>query len=436
MKQVETFEGDLLGLTEFADRLEQFIQVEHNFVAGGLVLALSSRFGSGKTTFLTMWRDRIEKANESKKVNDRKFVVVPLNAWESDYYGDPLFAIVSSLLDHIPSSKRESILDAAKKVGSFSVAIGNQVVAAATGIDALAAGEYAEKKNAPSDTFTMYEGRKDAMEDLKKAIRDYIKSTKGQVLFLVDELDRCRPDYAISYLETVKHIFDIERAVFILAADRNQLKNSAKSAFGPDLDFEEYYRKFIHREVILPPLTENGYRKIAATYVEHYLTVDGIREGVVDIDQTSFERICDLVAYAKLSPRQIQELFRVLGHFLNGLNTKIRWAYTTGIILMSVLRTGSPEMYRKLGTRTISAEEGKQFLLSFCADGYIDWWFKLILTGLGFSDVEEGQFEKKLEEFEIDTPMDSHQWRQAWLHPHESRFVEIHNRLEQIQSWN
>jgi tRNA A37 threonylcarbamoyladenosine biosynthesis protein TsaE len=52
---VSTFDDDLLGLSEFARRLEKFIEAEHHFVQGSLVLALSSKFGSGKTTFLRMW---------------------------------------------------------------------------------------------------------------------------------------------------------------------------------------------------------------------------------------------------------------------------------------------------------------------------------------------------------------------------------------------
>jgi len=65
----------------------------------------------------------------------------------------------------------------------------------------------------------MYQGRKAAMESLKKAIREFVAASEPRVLFLVDELDRCRPDYAITYLETIKHIFDIKGAVFLLAAD-------------------------------------------------------------------------------------------------------------------------------------------------------------------------------------------------------------------------
>jgi len=62
------------------------------------------------------------------------------------------------------------------------------------------------------------------MDSLKEAIQKFIDKNQIMILFLVDELDRCRPDYAISYLETIKHIFDIQGTVFILAADKRHLE--------------------------------------------------------------------------------------------------------------------------------------------------------------------------------------------------------------------
>ena len=102
------------------------------------------------------------------------------------------------------------------------------------------------------DTFSIYQGRKEAMSKLRAAIKKFVEESKRRVLFLVDELDRCRPDYTISYLETIKHIFDVQGAVFVLAADRQQLENSAKTAFGPNLDFEEYYRKICSQRDYTP----------------------------------------------------------------------------------------------------------------------------------------------------------------------------------------
>lgn len=125
------------------------------------------------------------------------------------------------------------------------------------------------------------------MVSLREAISEFVEGENPKILFLVDELDRCRPDYAISYLETTKHIFDIKGTVFILAADRQHLENSAKTAFGADLDFDEYYRKFIHREVSLPDISEENYRKLASKYVSFYLEEDSDFNKDRDLEQWS-----------------------------------------------------------------------------------------------------------------------------------------------------
>ena len=289
-------EHDLLGHKGFADILEKFIEIEQLFVPGGLVLSLSSPYGTGKTTFLKLWKAELEACEDEKldagdcEASDGKPLVVMLNAWDSDYVGDPLFAIVSSLVEAINDSaepeRGKPIMEAAKDIGWFAVGMAGQLAGKIL-INPISAGDFAEKKKAaravekepelPADAFSVYEARKSAMEHLKTAIGKFIIDTRPTVWFFVDELDRCRPDYAISYLETIKHIFDIEGAVFILAADRRHLENSAKKAFGPQLTFDEYYRKFVHREVALPEIPEERYARIAETYVDRYLSKDGLR---------------------------------------------------------------------------------------------------------------------------------------------------------------
>ena len=228
------FEEDLIGLREFSQRLLQFIDVEHHFVDGSLVIGLSSKYGSGKTTFFRMLKNDLEKGDSVIG----PVIVVSLNAWESDFFGDPLFSILSALVGRVKESGKEadSIVSAAKDLGWFATAIGSQVVSKFTGIDPAAAGEFTEKKKAirdstlplPMNAFSIYQARKDAMSHLKITLQKFITESDSKILFLVDELDRCRPDYAIAYLETIKHIFDLDGATFILAADRHHLSNSVK----------------------------------------------------------------------------------------------------------------------------------------------------------------------------------------------------------------
>ena len=141
---ITKFEDDLLELRPFAERLQKFIEIEHRFVDGSLVISLSSKFGSGKTTFFQMWKTDLD----SRAEDPNSPLVILLNAWESDYYGDPLFAIISGLVYRMQKSgeSTDSIVNAAKDIGWFATAIGGQIVQKVTGIDAFSAGAIAEKK--------------------------------------------------------------------------------------------------------------------------------------------------------------------------------------------------------------------------------------------------------------------------------------------------
>jgi len=91
--EVSTFDDVKFDRADFAKRFESFINVEREFVDGGLVVALTSKFGTGKTSFLQMWEHQTENGEDPDRPT-----VVSLNAWESDYFGDPLFAVGSALV--------------------------------------------------------------------------------------------------------------------------------------------------------------------------------------------------------------------------------------------------------------------------------------------------------------------------------------------------
>lgn len=449
--KISTFNDDLLGLEDFAHRLEQFIAIEHQYVEGSLVVGLSSKFGSGKSSFLQMWKSSLESASEEEK----KPKVILLNAWESDYYGDPLFAIILALANcnQINNKSTNKLIDAAKDFGWFATAIGGQVAKQMTGIDPVAAGEFTEKKKKAreakqqllTDTFSIYERRINAMNSLKSAIQELVEGGKPRILFLVDELDRCRPDYAISYLETIKHIFDVKGAVFLLAADRRQLENSAKTAFGTNLDFEEYYRKFVHREVTLPIISDKNFQRLALKYVNYYLERESLRSCYVQFDHYRIENISELIGALKLTPRQIQEAFRILGHLLETTQDKkgkIYWCLGIGSILMSVLKIGNPRIFYLLGTQQLLPQEAFDFLNELLKEKGVDWWFTLCFTGRGLK-IEDGKnFNDIMKSVGLlkddgsDLSRDIGQWHSGWGFSSSSRFAEIYEKIEQLYQWN
>ncbi len=389
--KIETFEEDLLNLEGFAEKLENFIKVEHRYVPESLVVSLNGGFGSGKSTFFKMWTDRL-----AKNYADNKLSVVEVNAWNDDYCGDPLISLVTSLIESLNKGDKDTkiLLEAAKDVGWFLTGIGSQVVSTLTGIDPVSAGELAEKKKVErkgrqdfeGNYFDIYKAKKNALKTLKNSIKTFISGDNPNILILVDELDRCRPDYAISYLETIKHVFDIKGIAFIIAVDRKQLECSAKAAFG-DIDFPEYYRKFVQREIALPKPVENGYKRLISSYVDYYLEREKERYCYMALDPSRITNIERLIVSMNMTPRQVQEVFRIMGHVLateEEKRGKIYWCLAVGTILMSALRVGNTDIYEKLARRELGISEAVTFFKKIDKDN-VDFWFALCLTGGGLN---------------------------------------------------
>ena len=95
-----------------------------------------------------------------------------------------------------------------------------------------------------NDIYNEYKQFKTELDNLKDFLKNWTKELDKPAVIIIDELDRCRPDYAVKTLEILKHFFDIPGLVFVLAIDEKQLQNSVKTLFGTE-NFDGYKRKFI-----------------------------------------------------------------------------------------------------------------------------------------------------------------------------------------------
>lgn len=385
-----TFEQDLLGRKEFCKRLEKFLEVEKDYVEGSLVVALNGRFGSGKSALIEMWHNDI-----ATRRGEGEWCPMPviLNAWESDHCGDPMIAILSGLIGAAerwakPKPEAGKLKKAAKDVLWFSVGLANSFVSK-VGIDPVAAGEFAEgKKSAeatPPDFIKVFGQRLEAMRTLKARLAQTFGGETCKAIVFVDELDRCRPDYAITYLETIKHVFDVRGIIFVLAIDYNHLKNSACALFGSDLDPAGYFSKFFHRTFELE-MNEATHSGLVGPYFSRYLSVEGKRLCGWRNSRDSIVPLEALVKGLRMTPRQIQESFRILGHALSTANEEVqghlKWAIPPGLAFLSFLKVGRPSLYRDMMRRESKHKEVLQLIHDFGEDANIKWWSDLYLTGI------------------------------------------------------
>jgi hypothetical protein len=227
-------------------------------LTGAYTIALKSPWGSGKSTFLR----RLDADLELHQTP-----VVLLDAWANDYVEDPLLAFVSALQSRLEKSPRNAKLE--KKILALGIATTKLVVptllAVAKGIvpgldDALdAAKEVTKTANALLEE---HKKHKESVQEFRSRLedaRDYLSEVKGRtgetkLVFLIDELDRCRPDFAVRVLERIKHFFDVPGITFVIATDESNLPAAIARIFGASDHSERYLRKFIDFEFRLAPI--------------------------------------------------------------------------------------------------------------------------------------------------------------------------------------
>lgn len=229
------------------------------------VIGLYGHWGSGKTVFL----QQLELELEAIKVP-----VVRVDAWRSDFLSDPLVALVEAInrrqateaetTNRVLSRSGDELLEASLTMALPLTEIGSAAASVATPGWAATTAALKGAINMAKEIVTK---RVAASHDLRGGIaraRDFLTGrdvnepmgpVKKPMVIVIDELDRCRPDYAVRMLERIKHFFDIHGVVFIIASDGKNLPAAVKSQYGSEVAGEEYLRKFFDYEYMLPEPT-------------------------------------------------------------------------------------------------------------------------------------------------------------------------------------
>ena len=176
------------GLLDFAQRFKSEILS----LPTPYVMVLEGGYGVGKTYFITRFCEYLKK---ERFENDICVPSVYLNLWENDYVANPLPVIVSQILYQINPAQElcDDIKEKAIKITNNLIKFGTK----------LLTGENI------GDVLPNPEQDKEDLKQFKLSLRQMIEEKGGKVVLVVDEIDRCRPDYAVQALETIKHFFDI-----------------------------------------------------------------------------------------------------------------------------------------------------------------------------------------------------------------------------------
>jgi hypothetical protein len=251
----DPFRHDKLSRGEAVDFVAQLIER----AGGPFVVAVDGPWGTGKTTFIRMLQAVLRQAN---------YQCVHFNAWEVDYTTDPLVAMVSAIDQIKLESPSQALafrdrLKTIRKVTSLVAKRGAVAAVKALTVGALDLEEETEAAisefagDAIGDIVDAFQKERELLvkfrAELEGAITQLPASGKKPTLvFFVDELDRCRPTFAVELLERVKHLFGIANIVFVLAIDKAQLEASTAAIYGSRINAAEYLRRFIDIDFAIP----------------------------------------------------------------------------------------------------------------------------------------------------------------------------------------
>lgn len=95
------------------------------------------------------------------------------------------------------------------------------------------------------DILSLVQTEEEIRERVKGIFNDIIVERAQKLIIFIDELDHCRPSFAIEMLERIKHYFDDERVIFVVSLNKEQLIHTITSYYGSGFDATRYLNKFL-----------------------------------------------------------------------------------------------------------------------------------------------------------------------------------------------
>lgn len=395
---------DLLQRQEFVELIKEIINTKIN-AKENYTLAIDGKWGCGKTFVLNMIENQVNK----------DYLILKYNCWEKDYYEEPLIALVSVLIDFINQNTKlkslyNSIVDnSLKEVSNDLLCLISEISEFTTGINIKRFVDSKKRllKKIRNDTKIVNKVNSllplDNIIELTRNILIKI-SKNNKIIFIVDELDRCLPEYSIKVLERLHHISCDIPVVTILAINKQIVGDSICSAFGIQIVDEDkknifvndYLRKFINSTIPL------GYGSINISKLSEFCnilpTYDTVLEEVSCIElcndrfmSSFFEKA--LMLFTKRDQEKILECTKLI-HEITFSNQTIIKTCSRILLCCEILYVTRKIFYQnKYWFKVIKGEDGIRYRLD------------LQYTG---SNYPFGGYPETISEFLTDTSNSAH----------------------------
>lgn len=332
-----------------------------NAYSEGFVLAINNKWGTGKTTFLRMWEQDLK---------NNGFQTVNFNAWENDFENNPLVALMGelkALTNKSTDPQFQKILKKASVLSKRIIPIVAQSVAD-NFIDTKGLKDaIVEVSKGVADLFendvNEYSKKKKSIAEFRTGLSHFIANTNNgkPLIFIIDELDRCRPNYSVSILEQIKHFFSIPDIIFVLSIDKEQLGNAIRGVYGSDrIDSNEYLKRFIDIEYSIPEPEKDVFYKYLYSYFKFDDFLDNdLRKMYSELasDKRSFLDISAILfSNDMVTLRQQEKIFAHCRLAMRAFEARM-YLIPEVFLFLIYIKSLNEEYYNSIKSKTLSISE-------------------------------------------------------------------------------
>lgn len=232
-------------------------------------IALDGRWGSGKTFFVKQCAllinaknslsnidkriaqsilEATKQSNSFEGLTDNKLLAVYFDAWENDSEEDPVLSLIYRIVQQLDlKTSGFDLQNLAHVLGTIADAITDRPISNV--ISSLK----------ECDFLDVIRKHEDLETTIKAFFEEILFEKSERLIIFVDELDRCRPSYAVRLLERIEHYFINERITFVFSVNLEQLQHTIKNFYGNDFDACRYLDRFFDLRLSLPPINTTKY---------------------------------------------------------------------------------------------------------------------------------------------------------------------------------
>ena len=353
-------EKDIFSRKEFGERLANLIAQSDD----ELVIAIDAEWGEGKSTFIQMWNGFVSHHREPK------IRTIYFDAFANDYQKDPFIALAAEVYELLKDETQEKKKEFLSKAGAAakSMARGAIKIAVRVGTGGILGDSVVDDVGKDisellaervdevlADRLKSSSTDKLALNNFRKYLEGFAKEHGGgqPIVFVIDELDRCRPDFALELIEQIKHLFSVRGITFLLVMNRKQLEESIRSKYGI-IDATKYLQKFVHLWLALPRKSDQN-DDHGVKYVKYAMSAM-CKEGEVLQNHEAIELIEELVKYLRPSFRDVERMLSYFALIQNTAgNQSFLRSYQTMVAFMCYLKSTKHHLIEKISHQKIDS---------------------------------------------------------------------------------